>query len=647
MEARLMDFVSKNLNSIMGNIKHFAKEGLESLEKLKEGPENLNKSFEKLEQTMKGRGGITGFAAKFAGLSLLFRGVEESLHKVFESALRSSPELEESVEKVKGKVNQLVTEVGQKLVPVFITVFDFLLKNWEKVRFAINVVVAATKDLFNLFVMGLQTITLGFKGFILGVTAALNKLGIVKDATFQKMVKDTEEYKEKVLESAEALKVFGNTRDTVSKGVAGQGKAPKANIDIFNKNEKKDAEELVAFRLKIEKQNEELTAKMHEEGRAKDLAESAAKFENLKLDMEKDKNFKKLTALEVFDAETNIAVASRQEQLNINKKYDDAEKAYRDKTLKDMAALRADTMGTKTITEQYDRELEASKVKFEGLKQQYLDDKNFQIMSKKDQETIITDIEAAASADRQKILEAENKARLEKAAEVMGKVSQSYKVLGDIVTTFATGSEQDVQKSADKQTKVVDNQFKHGLITQEQAEAKKQKILNDAEKKNKERAEIAKQVAVGLAIINIAQGVTKALAMYDFFGAALIGITGGLEIAKIEAQEFREGGLITGKNRLFTTNEDGKPEFMLNAQTVARVGVDNLNRLNQGGDMSGGGSSSGTMIINNHFSPTTNMNGSSNPKSNFEQVLEQHSDVFFNWMEDKMKKGYGKGIRGK
>ncbi len=431
--------------------------------------------------------------------------------------------------------------------------------------------------------------------------------------------------------------------DMVSKGVAGQGKAPKANIDIFNKNEKKDAEELAAFRLKIEKQNEELIAKMHEEGRVKDLAESAAKYENLKLDMEKDKNFKKLTAMEVFDAETNIAVASRQEQLNINKKYDDAEKAYRDKTLKDMDALKAETMGTKTITEQFDRELQASKVKFDGLKQQYLDDKNFQILSKKDQETILTDIEASASADRQKILEAENKARLEKAAEVMGKVSQSYKVLGDIVTTFATGSEQDVQKSADRQTKAVDNQFKHGLITQEQSEAKKQKILNDAEKQNKERAEIAKQVSVGLAIINIAQGITKALATGDFFGAALIGITGGLEIAKIEAQEFREGGLITGRNRLFTTNEDGKPEFMLNAQTVARVGVDNLNRLNQGGGM--GDSSSGTMIINNHFSPSTTVNGSSNPKSNFEQVLEQHSDVFFNWMEDKMKKGYGKGIR--
>ncbi len=196
MEARLMDFVSNN-------IKHFAKEGLESLEKLKEGPEHLNKSFEKLEQTMKGRGGITGFVAKFAGLSLLFRGVEESLKDVFESAVRGSPGLESSVDKVKNKVNQLVTEVGQKLVPVFIEVFDFLLKNWEKVRFAINIVVAAVKDLFNLLVLGLQTVVLGFKGFVLGVTAVLNKLGIVKDATFQKMSKDTEDYTQKVVESAD------------------------------------------------------------------------------------------------------------------------------------------------------------------------------------------------------------------------------------------------------------------------------------------------------------------------------------------------------------------------------------------------------------------------------------------------------------
>ncbi len=642
MEARLIDFVSKNLDKINMNIKGFAKSAGKSFKEVGEG---ANHVYETLDKTLKGRGGFLGDLAKFAGLSKLMSGLEESLMEVFESANRGSPQLAAKFEAIKGKVNQLVTEAGQKLLPVFIKVFDYLLENWEKVRFAILLVISVAKDLFNLFGLGLQTITLGFKGFILGVTGVLNKLGIVNDSTFKSMSKDVEAYGVKVAESADKLKIFGNTRDTVGKGVAGMGKAPKANIDVFNKNEKKDAEELAAFRVSLAKQNESLLAELNKEGKEKELAASKAKYDNLNKDLLANKNFAKITEKEKYDALKAIDDAGMQDQLNITKKYLDEETKYRHKIANNNEMLKANAMDPGRHNENLaDKELKLSEQKYAQLKIDMTDDKMFAILSAQEKNDAITSIEIAAAADRKKILEDEKQRRMEKTSQIVDNIQRSYDVAGKAVTAFAFDSAESIQRSTDRQTKAVDKQLAKGLITQEQAEAQKQKILDSGEKRNRDRAEAERDIALVMAVINTAQGVTAALAHYDAIGAILAGVTGATQIATIEAQGFKDGGLIPGKNTPIITNEDGRPEFVVNADAVSRIGVDNLNRMNAGGGVSGGN----TVINNyeNHYAPSLTSNGGSGNQQSFHEFFNANAKEFFDWFDEKKKKGYGKGSRG-
>lgn len=638
IEARLIDFVSKNLDKINMNIKSFSKSAGKSF---KEVGESVNHVYETLDKTLKGRGGFLGDMAKFAGLSKMMNALEESLSKVFESAVRGSPALEKKLDAVKDKVNQLVTEAAQKLLPVFIKVFDFMLENWEKIRFAINLVISVAKDLFNLFALGLQTITLGFKGFILGVTGVLNTLGIVNDKTFEKMSNDVEAYGIKVAESADQLKIFGNTRDTVSKGVAGQGKAPKANIDIFNKNEKKDAEELAAFRLSLAKQNESLLGELAKEGMQRDLALSKAKYDNLNRDLLANKNYAKLTEKEKYEALKAIDDAGEQDKLNITKKYLDEETKYRHKIANASQALKVGAIDPGRENQHLaEKELQLSEQKYAQLKTEMLDDKMFAILTAQEKADAIKAIEIAAAADRKKILEDEQQRKLESTAKIVGDIQRSYEAAGNLVMAFAFESAEAVQKSADRQTKSIDNQLKKGLITQEQAEQAKQKILDQSEKKNRERAEAEKHIALVMAIVNTAQAVTAALAHYDYVGAILAGVTGGTQIATIEAQGFKDGGLIPGKNTPIVTNEDGRPEYILNADTVARVGVGNLDRMNAGGMIGG------TTVINNnyenHYSPSLSQSGGNGKQIGFKEFFDSNAREFFDWFEEKQKKGFGR-----
>lgn len=66
---------------------------------------------------------------------------------------------------------------------------------------------------------------------------------------------------------------------------------------------------------------------------------------------------------------------------------------------------------------------------------------------------------------------------------------------------------------------------------------------------NKELGAIAKAAAVARAIMNTAEGVTKALSYGPFLGPALagaIGTAGAVQIATIQAQRFADGGMYTG-----------------------------------------------------------------------------------------------------
>jgi hypothetical protein len=106
--------------------------------------------------------------------------------------------------------------------------------------------------------------------------------------------------------------------------------------------------------------------------------------------------------------------------------------------------------------------------------------------------------------------------------------------------------------------------------------------------------EISKALASVEAVMNVATGVTKALATYppplSFAQAALVSIKGAVEIAKINSQQFKpkgfaEGGLVTGEG---SGTSDSIPamlsngEFVMNRDAVQRIGLGNLQSLNNG-----------------------------------------------------------------
>jgi len=91
--------------------------------------------------------------------------------------------------------------------------------------------------------------------------------------------------------------------------------------------------------------------------------------------------------------------------------------------------------------------------------------------------------------------------------------------------------------------KQVDEQVERGVITEEQAEAKKERISKKAAKQQQ-------AVSIAQAIINVAQGITKAFATAPAFAAPIIAATiaaqGAVQIASIKAQKFAKGGILNG-----------------------------------------------------------------------------------------------------
>jgi len=91
--------------------------------------------------------------------------------------------------------------------------------------------------------------------------------------------------------------------------------------------------------------------------------------------------------------------------------------------------------------------------------------------------------------------------------------------------------------------KQVDEQVERGVITEEQAEAKKERI-------RKKAARDQQKVSIIQAIINVAQGITKTFATVPSLFAPIIAATiaaqGAVQIAAIKAQKFAKGGILNG-----------------------------------------------------------------------------------------------------
>ena len=91
--------------------------------------------------------------------------------------------------------------------------------------------------------------------------------------------------------------------------------------------------------------------------------------------------------------------------------------------------------------------------------------------------------------------------------------------------------------------KQVDEQVERGVITEEQAEAKRARISKKAAKQQQ-------AVSIAQAIVNVAQGITKTLASlpppFAQIVAATIAAQGAVQIATIKSQKFAKGGILNG-----------------------------------------------------------------------------------------------------
>ncbi len=100
-------------------------------------------------------------------------------------------------------------------------------------------------------------------------------------------------------------------------------------------------------------------------------------------------------------------------------------------------------------------------------------------------------------------------------------------------------------------------------------------LIHLGESGNRQMMEIAKQAAAARAIINTAVGVSQAFADYPYpfsIGiAAAVAIEGGLEVAKIESQSFKEGGIVTSPT-LSTIGDGNEPEMALPLSKAKEMG---------------------------------------------------------------------------
>jgi hypothetical protein len=99
-------------------------------------------------------------------------------------------------------------------------------------------------------------------------------------------------------------------------------------------------------------------------------------------------------------------------------------------------------------------------------------------------------------------------------------------------------------------------------------------------------AKVAAAVALGMTIVNTAQGIMLAFATnpwpLSMVIAGLVAATGAIQIATIASQKFHEGGLVGGFGREVDATLLGGEGVLSHRGMAALGGVGNLNRLNSG-----------------------------------------------------------------
>ena len=164
-----------------------------------------------------------------------------------------------------------------------------------------------------------------------------------------------------------------------------------------------------------------------------------------------------------------------------------------------------------------------------------------------------------------------------------------------------------------------------GNFTNELAELFK-KGNKDGEKENKAAFLAYKSFALATAVIQTAAGVTNALSQptgnpfLNFANAAAVGVAGGVQIGTILAENFANGGFVSGRG---TGRSDDIPANLSNGEFVMNAAATRANRglLEQMNSNSFGSTvNTNQTVVNNTPAPITNPfnNGGSNTSSSVE-----------------------------
>lgn len=136
---------------------------------------------------------------------------------------------------------------------------------------------------------------------------------------------------------------------------------------------------------------------------------------------------------------------------------------------------------------------------------------------------------------------ADGKIGLDEIVGVINSMQQAWSMINDIRANQEAKALQDYEASTNRKKELLQKQLDHGIITQESYNKQVSAMDADLDKKKKEiaykQAKREKEMALVSAIVNTAVAVIKALTTQPIWVgivmAALVGIMGGLQIAKI------------------------------------------------------------------------------------------------------------------
>tara|TARA_B100000519_G_scaffold84528_1_gene73213 strand:- start:5981 stop:7945 length:1965 start_codon:yes stop_codon:yes gene_type:complete len=139
-----------------------------------------------------------------------------------------------------------------------------------------------------------------------------------------------------------------------------------------------------------------------------------------------------------------------------------------------------------------------------------------------------------------------------------------------------------------KQNKEADLAAANNIRSEKKRAKEIDKINKEAAKEERKIRKRNQQFRIMDAIANTAVGITKAMELptpTNFIMAALIGAQGAIQVATLKAQKFERGGMVGGRRHSQggTMIEAERGEFVMSRSAVESVGLETMNRINQGG----------------------------------------------------------------